>query len=287
MRIFKAMEEKKQKEEREREEREREERREKLLSIKKYVDYRDANLLPTLNYIIDNVPVLVEKYRAHRKFSIGSKGPFDNSILHELNNKIKILQEFQSMHPQYLNTKASLQQQNAGGESELLKYGNNAIKSAHSIQDMYEQVLLFKNMKDNIQYTDAKRAEYKSMYNQHAGIFNKSFNKLCYALISDLQSFIDYFAKKLNKYSIKTTSNQDITLSAQQAMDNHERIQEALARQFTQLSLSRKKEGGKKTIKKVKTRKVSKPVQKVKQTRKVSKPVQKVKQTRKVSKSVN
>jgi hypothetical protein len=88
-----------------------------------------------------------------------------------------------------------------------------------------------------------------------------------------LQSFIDYFAKKLNKYSIKTTSNQDITLSAQQAMDNHERIQEALAGQFTRLSLSRKKGGGKKTIKKVKTRKVSKPVQKVKQTRKVSKSV--------------
>jgi hypothetical protein len=269
------MEEKNKQEQQEREEnKQKEERKEKLLSIKKYVDYRDTNLLPTLNYIINNVPVLVEKYRAHRKFSIGSKGPFDNSILHELNNKINILQMFQSMHPQYLHTKASLQSQNAGGESELLKYGNNAIKSAHSIQDMYEQVLLFKNKKDNIGYSDAVRAKYKSSYNQYVGIFNQSFNLLCSALISDLQLFVNYFVTKLNKYSIKTTSNQDITLSAQQAMDNHEKIQEALARQFTQLNLRSK--GGKKPIKKLKQVKVSKPVKKLKQTRKVSKPVKKV-----------
>jgi len=244
MRLFKALEEKKKKEQ---EEKEVDQRKQTLIQISNIKKYKDVNLLPTLNYIIGNVPILVENYKTQRQFSFSSKGPLDVSILHELQNSINVLQTLKRNNKEYLHLKSMIKPSSGGGgDSQLLKYATNAVESAQSIKNMYEQVLILKERKNNKGFDEKLREQYKASYNRYAEIFNKNFEALSTALIINLQKFIDYFNSKLSKYSIKTSSQRQNELAVEQEIEKHQRIQEALARQFSATSLS----GGKKYKKK-------------------------------------
>jgi hypothetical protein len=241
MRIFKALEEKKKKEQ---EEQETEHRKNTLIKISNIKKYETDTLLPTLNYIITNVPVLVEQYKSYRTFSFTSKGPLDVSILHELKNNVNVLQNLKYNNEEYLYLKSTLKPLTKGGgnDSQLLKYADTIVNSAVSIKDMYQNILIYKKRKNNKAFNEKLREQYNVQYNNFAVIFYNNFKVLSTALILNLQKFIGYFEGKLSKYSIKTSREREHELTVEREIEKHNRIQDALARQLSSVNLS----GGKK-----------------------------------------
>jgi hypothetical protein len=241
MRIFKALEEKKKKEQ---EEQETEHRKNTLIKISNIKKYETDTLLPTLNYIITNVPVLVEQYKSYRTFSFTSKGPLDVSILHELKNNVNVLQNLKYNNEEYLYLKSTLKPLTKGGgnDSQLLKYADTIVNSAVSIKDMYQNILIYKERKNNKAFNEKLREQYNVQYNKFAVIFYNNFKVLSTALILNLQKFIGYFEGKLSKYSIKTSREREHELAVEREIEKHNRIQDALARQLSSVNLS----GGKK-----------------------------------------
>jgi hypothetical protein len=174
-------------------------------------------LLPSINFIIDIVPKLINKYdniktsRLIRSFSKTKEENFDD--LRDLFNTLYTLRNSESTIKKYLS-----QKQKAGMPSKLHNLGDLVLVSANDIKRNFENLLSLKNDLKKSTNTKIKLGfiQFKK------SVFDTLENKV--SILKDrLKEFIKYFNEKLKESNIKPIYTQTLD----QMISNAKKLEEA------------------------------------------------------------